>query len=110
MGWEHSNNPEVVYWLQHGSEQNNIPWCAEQLAAAYADGRFGLSRDVGKTGKAREYDNLAVELHRKKGTLKEHNCVLLPGTNPNAGADEPTSPFMQREIHPGILRESVSKK
>ncbi len=105
IGWEHSNNHEVIYWLQHGSEQNKIPWCAEQLAAAYADGRFGLSRDVGKTGKAREYDNLAVELHRNKGTLKNHNCVLLPWVNPSAWPQP-----VPKEIHPGIPWESVSKK
>jgi len=104
--WDVSNPHEVVYWLQHGCDLG-IPWCAEELANAYYRGRFALGQDLVK---AREYDDLAVELHRKKGTLKDHACLFLPGTSTSVSATSPYSPYMQREVHPGILRESLSKK
>ncbi len=102
--WDISNPHEVVYWLKHGCDLG-IPWCAEELARAYEMGLYQLPIDSSKTGKVREYDNLAVELHLKKGTLKDHNCALLPWVSPSAWPRP-----VPKEIHPGIPWESVSKK
>jgi len=63
----------------------------------------------GKAGKAKEYDDLAVELHRKRGTLKEHECLLLPRTNPPPAYD-PLAPVVHPDIHPGISRKSLEGK
>lgn len=104
--WGISNPKEVVFWLKHGCDLG-IPWCAEQLAMAYYDGRFALVQDFVKS---REYDDLAVELHRKKGTLKDHTCLFLPGTSLGVSATSPYSPYTQPEVHPGILRGSVPQK
>ncbi len=103
--WGISNPHEVVYWLKHGCDLG-IPWCAEELARAYYSGRFALGQELVKS---REYDDLAVELHRKKGTLKDHACQFLPPAPPWVYPwDLP--PPLTPEIHPGIPRESVSKK
>ncbi len=102
--WDISNPQEVVYWLKQGCDLG-IPWCAEELARAYEMGLYQLPIDSSKTGKVREYDNLAVELHRKKGTLKDHTCALLPWVSPSAWPRP-----VPKEIHPGIPWEPVSKK
>ena len=99
--WGYSNPHEVVYWLKHGCDLG-IPWCAEELASAYWSGRYQLPSDPGRTGKAREYDNLAVEIHRTKGTLQKHNCILLPVVGPSGWPR-----VLPKEIHPGIPRESA---
>jgi hypothetical protein len=100
------NPKEQGDWLFRGCDLG-IPWCAEQLADGYGDGRFGL---VMNRTKSREYDDLSVELHRRKGTLKDHVCRFLPGTSLGVGRDSPYSPYTQRELHPGILRESITQK
>jgi hypothetical protein len=93
-------------WLLHGCDLG-IPWCAEELSEGYGGGRFGLTMN---RGKSREYDDLSVELHRKKGTLKDHVCRFLPGTSLGVSANSPYSPFTQREVHPGILRATLTMK
>lgn len=106
---EYSNPHEVVYWLQHGCHLG-VPWCAEELARAYSWGRFGLPFTSSmQFGKIHEYDNLAVELHQKEGTLNSHRCCLLPRSPwPRLwNHTVPTSRGMHTEtleIHPGITR------
>ena len=107
--WGVFDDKEKINWLNYGCTLD-IPWCAEELAMAYMMGNYGLPQDFKKNGKAREYDNLAVELHHKKGTLSEHSCILLPGTDIFAPAYSPRSPLTQPELHPGILRKSVLRK
>ena len=99
------DDKEKVYWLRHGCDLG-IPWCAEELARAHHTGRFALGQDFGKS---REYDDLAVELHRGKGTLKDHACQFLPPAPPWVYPwDQP--PPLTPEVHPGIPRKSVPTK
>jgi hypothetical protein len=106
--WDYSNPHEVVYWLKHGCDLG-IPWCAEELARGYWMGLYRLPQDYSRTGKAWEYDNLAVALHRKKGTLKDHACQFLPPPPPWPYPWDKPRPLTP-EVHPGIPRESVIRK
>ena len=103
--WGQINSKEAVYWLDYGAK-GGMPWCAEQLAQGYKFGYYYLTRDPVM---ARKYDDLAVEIRQKQGTLKDHACLFLPPA-PRWAYPWDQPPPVPVEIHPGIPRKSVSKR